>query len=192
MVRSPVVVSVALTLMFFAATNFGQDENLSAEPATHDAHASSITDQGTHRENGLDVEPAPEEPEMEPPRENFLIWFIGALGWKVFLALPTSALFAFVLVAILLARGKGSHLGAAMAFLVAMPFLIGLFGMFDSLIAVYMVLSRSTVTPRYDQIAHGISISLVAPITALFLMVPSYLLATVGLTIRALKGDPKP
>ena len=79
-----------------------------------------------------------------------------------------------------------------MAFLVAMPFLIGLFGMFDSLIAVYMVLSRSTVTPRYDQIAHGISISLVAPITALFLMVPSYLLATVGLTIRALKGDPKP
>jgi hypothetical protein len=89
----------------------------------------------------------------------------------------------------LLAKGKGSHVGAAMAFIVAIPFLIGLCALLDNMIAVHMLLAQSTAIPKYQTIASGISVSLVTPIVALILMVPSYLLATIGLTIRAFRGD---
>ncbi len=79
-----------------------------------------------------------------------------------------------------------------MAFIVAVPFLIGLFGMFDGIIASFLVMATSTGEPKLSQIAMGIGTSIVAPLVGMFLMIPSYLLATAGLTFRALKNDPKP
>lgn len=181
-----IALGVLSSAILFPQGASGQEEPHAHGRFIHDAHV----DGGVHDASRGDAEPAPEF-DLEPPRENFLIWFIGAMGWRYFLTLPASALCSFLLVALLLAKGKGSHLGAAMVFIVAIPFLIGLCAMLDSLITVYMVLAGSTVAPRYDQLAHGISISLVAPITALVLMVPSYLLATIGLTIRAFQGNSK-
>ncbi|MGI8980876.1 MAG: hypothetical protein ACR2FY_16735 [Pirellulaceae bacterium] len=138
----------------------------------------------------LDEKPAMEE-DIPRERENFLMWILSALGWRYILILPASAILSFVLVALLLAKGKGSHLGAAMGFIVAIPFLIGLCALLEHLIAGYMVLAESPSTPKYSELARGIGTSLVSPLAALFLMVPSYLLATVGLTIRALREDSK-
>lgn len=120
------------------------------------------------------------------------MWLIGALGWRYVLLLPASALLSFVLTAVLVIAGKGRTTGSAMAFIVAAPFLIGLFGMFDGLLASFMVMSTSTGVPKASQVAMGISTSIVAPLVGMFLMVPSYLLATAALTVRALKSDEKP
>lgn len=125
------------------------------------------------------------------PSDNFLVWLIRALGWKYVLLLPVSALFSFVLTLVLVIAGKGRTTGAALCFLVAIPFLIGLFGMFEGLMASLMVLGASSSSPKPSQVAVGVATSIVTPLVGMFLMVPSYLLATAGLSIRALKSEPK-
>jgi hypothetical protein len=187
MTRGSLAVIVAVTLLVLAAAVLGQDARHVEGPAMPGEHAGA---EHGHGDPGMEAD-VPPEPyvEEEPPRESFVIWFIGALGWRYLLTLPAAALFSFVVVAFLLAKGKGSHLGAAMAFIVAIPFLIGLCALLDNLMAIHMLLAQSTAIPKYQTIASGISVSLVAPIVALILMVPSYLLATVGLTIRAFRGD---
>ena len=142
---------------------------------------------GHGHENGMMVE------DIAPERsQNFLIWFIGALGWKYTLLLPASALLSFLLTAALVIAGKGKTTGAALGFIVAIPFLIGILGMIDGCIASFMVIAHSSASPKPSEWAAGMSTAMVTPLTGMTLMVPSYLLATVGLTIRALKGDPKP
>lgn len=128
---------------------------------------------------------------VESRPQNFLAWLVNALGWKYVLLLPASALLSFVLTLVLVIAGKGRTTGAALGFIVAIPFLVGLFGMFEGLMASLMVLGASTSSPKPSQVAVGIATSIVTPLVGMFLMAPSYLLATVGLGIRALKSEPK-
>lgn len=134
------------------------------------------------------------EEDFEPPRrqESYLAWLVRSLGWRYTLFLPLAAMLSCVLTGVLLLAGKGKSTGAAIAFVVAIPFLIGVFGMFDGLMSSFIVLSQSGTSPKPSEIAEGISTSIVTPLVGMFLMGPSYLLATVGLFIRSLKGDGKP
>ena len=183
MVRNLLAVILAVTLTLFAEVTLGQEEH-PAEPAMHGEH--SAADHGPHGEH------TDEEPPMDVDMpENILMWFISALGWRYMLLLPASALLSFVLTAILVVAGKGRTTGAALAFIVAIPFLIGLFGMFDGMLASFMVIARSSVAPKPSLYAEGMSMCISTPLVGMLLMVPSYLLATVGLSVRALQSDPK-
>ncbi len=181
------LLAVIVVVMFASlGTARGQDERSAVEHAMEHAH--SDAEHGAHGEH-MDAE-LPMDEDM--PSENFLMWLISALGWKYMLLLPASALLSFVLTAVLVVAGKGRTTGAALAFIVAIPFLIGLFGMFDGLMASFMVIARSPTYPKPSVIAAGVSMSIVTPLLGMLLMVPSYLLATVGLSVRALQSDPKP
>ena len=177
MVRNLLAVILAVTLTFLAGVTLGQEER-PAEHAMPGGH--SATEHGMHGEHGavefgMDEGPPPEE------SENFVMWLISALGWKYVLLLPASALLSFVLTALLVIAGKGRTTGAALVFIVAIPFLIGLFGMFDGLMASFMVIARSTAAPKPSEYALGMSMSITTPLIGMLLMVPSYLLATAGL-----------
>lgn len=185
MARIFLAVIAAVTLTFFASVTHGQDDS-HAEHAMPGEH--STAESGMHEGHGHG-EGMEDYPEM--PRQNFLMWLISSLGWKYTLLLPASALASFVLTGVLVVAGKGKTSGAAMAFLVAIPFLIGLFGMFDGMLASFMVLAHSMTTPKPSDVAVGISTSIVTPLVGMFLMVPSYLLATAGLFIKSLQGEPK-
>ena len=183
MVRGNVAVISVATLLLSWNLAWGQETMPSHEHAPQSEHGAMV-------DHGNGFEDVAVEAEM--PSENFVTWLIGSLGWRYTFLLPFAALASFVLTAVLVIAGKGKTTGSAMAFIVAVPFLIGLFGMFDGLMASFMVMSTSTGVPKPSQVAMGISTSIVAPIVGMLLMVPSYLLATAGLTVRALKNDPKP
>lgn len=186
MVRKVLTVIVAATLTFLVGITLGQDERPDAAHAMPGEH--SAAEHGMHAEHGA-MEMVMEE---DAPSENFLIWIISALGWRYVLLLPASAFLSFVLTAVLVIAGKGRTTGAALGFIVAIPFLIGIFGMLDGLMASFMVIARSSAAIKPSVYAQGMSMSIVTPLVGMLLMVPSYLLATVGLTIRAFRGDSKP
>ncbi len=186
MFRKMLVVAMVVPALL-APDAWGQEEHPAAEhamPGAHSPHEHEM--HAEHADEGMSME------EEFPQSENFLVWIIGALGWRYAFLLPVSALLSFALTALLVIAGKGRTTGPALAFIVAIPFLIGLFGMFDGLMASFMVIAHSTAAPKPSVYAQGMSMSIVTPLLGMLLMVPSYLLATAGLTIRALKNDPKP
>ncbi|HJT35378.1 MAG TPA: hypothetical protein VJ783_25355 [Pirellulales bacterium] len=123
---------------------------------------------------------------LEPVRQSFLQWILMALGLKYTLLLPFAAFIAFVLALIVLLRGKGPMAAAALFFIVPMPFLIGIYGAIEGLISIYQVIAAAAAQPKPSELAEGTSMALVAPMVGMLLMIPTYALATVGMTVRSL------
>ena len=126
--------------------------------------------------------------EFQPVRESYLHFVFTALGIKYSVLLSGAALVAFALTLVVLLRGKGPMAGAALFFIVPMPLLIGLYGGIDGLISTYTIIAATSVQPKPSELAYGISLSLVAPMMGMLLMVPAYLLAMIGLIIRSLSA----
>ena len=124
----------------------------------------------------------------EPVRQSLLEWYVTALGPKYMFLLGLAGLAAFVLTWIVVLRGKGPLAGASLVFIVAMPFFVGLFGAIDGYLAVNLVIASSVFQPTPSELAQGTALSLAAPMTGMFLMAPSYLVAMFGLSARALFG----
>src|SRR5262245_993360 len=114
MVRGMLAVVATVVLFLCLAPAQGQEEMPS--------HGSA--ENGSHSANGPSEshEDFPIEDYSDAPSENFLVWFIGALGWRYSLLLPLSALMSFALTAILVIGGKGRTTGPALIFIVAIPF----------------------------------------------------------------------
>lgn len=127
-----------------------------------------------------------------PVRESYAHWLYMALGFKYVLLLSLSSILGFVLSLIVVARGRGPLAGAALVFIVPMPFFIGVYGAVDGMIAMYSLIAASTMQPRPSHLAQGISLSLAAPLIGTLLMAPAYLVATVGLFVRSLAAKPEP
>lgn len=177
--------SLLLFFCLLAATRMalGQDS-----PATFPNGHEDYSD--TQHDQAMAEEAPPGEEPVEGPDESLFIWVIEALGWRYAFLLPFSALVSFVITAILATRGKGRSTGAAMMFVVAIPAVIGLVGMFDGILGALMMSNMSSNGyPRPRDVIAGVSTGLVCPIMGLLFMVPSYILATIGLTSRSLKGD---
>lgn len=126
------------------------------------------------------------EMDMVPAPQSKLKWLFNALGVEYSLLLPLAALLAFVLTLILVIRGRGPLATAALVFAVPLPFMVGVYGFFDGMVASFIVIAQSTVSPKPSEYAAGISTALVTPLVGMFLMAPSYLLALFGSLIRAM------
>lgn len=185
MVRSLMPVLALVLLVLLVRVGSSQEEH-PAHP--HDSEHAAMEE--GHAEH------APEDPSYEEvapaQQQSFLVWLVRSLGWKYVLLLPVSGLFSFILTAVLVMLGKGKTTGAAVAFAVAIPLLVGIFGMIDGLVASFMVIANSSTIVKPSEWSEGISTGLVTPLIGMLLMAPSYILATAGLSIRALKGDAKP
>jgi hypothetical protein len=109
-----------------------------------------------------------------------------ALGPKYIVLLGLGGLLAFVLTLIVVLRGRGPMAGAALVFIVPIPFFIGLYGAVDGAIASYTIIANSVLQPKPSEIAQGFSLALATPLVGMLLMAPSYALAMFGLMARSL------
>jgi hypothetical protein len=124
-----------------------------------------------------------------PPRQlSMLSWIFMALGWRYTLALPLAGLAAFILALMIVIRG-GTYSGSALLFVVPIPLLVGMFGLFDGMFASFSVLAFAESSPKPWEVAAGFSTALVAPFVGMIFMTPAYLVATGGLFMRTLAGD---
>lgn len=118
--------------------------------------------------------------------ESYLLWLFHALGFRYSVLLSAAGLLSFVLTLIVVRRGKGPMVGAALLFIVPLPFLIGLYSVLEAVDAVCTVLAASTTTPTSSELAQGIGMSLAALWVGMLLAAPSYLVAVLGLFQRSL------
>lgn len=126
----------------------------------------------------------------EPVQMSYLRFLFQALGFRYSVLLPAVALLAFVLVLVLIIRGKGPALTGALLFLVPLPVLVGVFAAVDGMLSAFQVISMANVSPKPSEFAMGISMSLVSVFLSFLLTVPSYILATCGLIARAFSAKP--
>ena len=122
-------------------------------------------------------------------QQSMLGWIFSSLGLWYTLILPAVALVCFVLTLLLVLRGRGPMAAAAIALIVPVPFLIGIAAALRGAMASFIVIASSSTPAKPSEIAVGISTALVVPLVSLFLMVPSYLVAVAGATIRGLASD---
>lgn len=122
---------------------------------------------------------------------SYLVWMYQALGIRHSFLLPASAILAFVLVLLVVLKGKDSTIGPCLVLIVPLPLLVGMYAMFDGLVASFQVLSASQVAPKPAEIFEGLAMSSVAPFLGMFLALPSYFAAVLGLLIRTL-GPERP
>jgi hypothetical protein len=187
MVRGKLAVIAASVFFLYLAIARGQEAVPSHGSAEHGMHSERSPNKP------FEYEDLPTEDFADAPSDNVIVWTIGALGWRYAILLPFSALASFVLTVVLVVAGKGKTMGAAMAFVVAIPFLIGLFGMFDGMLSSFMIIARTTGGfPKPSMMSEAMSMSLVTPLLGMFLMAPSYLLATGALVVKSLRGEPQP
>lgn len=125
---------------------------------------------------------------MEEAPRSRLTWIIDVLGIDVIL-LPCLALGAFLFILVLLLRGKGPAMVGAILLLVPMPICWGVFSTTKAIVFASATIALSEVELKQSEVWGGLAESLLGLLVAILLSVPSFLLALVGLTIRALKSE---
>lgn len=131
-------------------------------------------------------------PDAELTRRSLVECMFLALGPFYGTLLPLSGLLAFVLVLILVVRGKGPMAVAALIFIVHVPFLIGVYGTVQGLVVAFSVLAGSPLAPEPSELVVAFWTSLFALLVGILVMVPAYLTAIIGTFVRALKGESVP
>lgn len=120
---------------------------------------------------------------------SYLLWLYRALGVRFAFLLPAAALLSFVLVLLVLLKGKDRTIGPCLVLIVPLPFLVGIYALFDGLVASFQVISASQLAPKPTEIYEGLAMSFVAPYLGMFLTLPGYCAAVIGLLIRTLGPD---
>src|SRR5688572_7241965 len=121
-----------------------------------------------------------------PRQQSYLMFLINALGWRYTFLLPLAALVSVILVLVLITRGKGSSLPAALILIVPLPFLVGIMGVIDGMLASFQVIAASDTSPKPSEWAMGIAMSLMTAWVGILLSIPGFLLAVGGTFIRSL------
>jgi len=123
------------------------------------------------------------------PRQSYIEFIINSLGWRYMFLLPLAALVSLTLILILVVRGKGSAVPAALVLLVPLPILVGILGVVDGMVASFQVIATSDIAPEPSAYAQGICMSLTTFLIGMLLAVPGYLLAIGATFVRSLLGD---
>jgi hypothetical protein len=131
------------------------------------------------------------QPDLEQEHQSFLGWIIQVLGFKYGILLTVSALVGFVLTLIVVRRGKGSMAGVALALIMPVPFLIGVYSSIEYVVSYYLFMAVQPPAPQSGHEAGVKAVMLVLPMVGMLLMAPSYILAIIGSLLRSFSADPK-
>lgn len=149
-----------------------------AGPGDHHA-----TDQGDAHEMFAE-EAVPAAPPAVYRHESLVMWIARSMGVVGVLVLGAGA-FCFVVTLLVTIRGQGPFACAALVLLIPIPLLIGLFGTGKGLISSFQVLALYPGPVKAGELCAAISETLVTPMLGLVVMVPSYLVATLGSIFRS-------
>jgi len=122
-------------------------------------------------------------------QQDHLRWVAETLGPTYFVTMMAAAGIALLLTLVVVCCGYGSRAGTALWFLVPLPFWVGIGFMLDRMYATFSAAAIASAEPASADLFTGLSVALVGPIAGLVLMVPSYLLATLGTFARSLFAD---
>lgn len=131
--------------------------------------------------------------QINPNQAKIITYFelLGPFGIHV----VGTALLAFLLTGLILWRGKGNFAGAALVLVVFSPLMLGMFaGMHlatRSLLEITgFLLSNADAASKLNPVDHYMLVldALAPPSIALFLSIPTYLLAMIGAFIKAMRG----
>jgi hypothetical protein len=110
------------------------------------------------------------------------------LGYGYAFLLPAAALISFATVLILILRGKGPELVGTLLLIVPLPVFVGGFGTVQRLFQFNVLISQMNTIPKPSEYAYVTAMCLVPLGLGLLFALPSYLFATIGLTVRALSS----
>jgi hypothetical protein len=118
--------------------------------------------------------------------ESYLQWLLRMLGpfWGLAITLCGTAVFLGALYVVLVNR-QPRVIAAYLVFLPS-PLFLALFAAMSRPLAAFSVIATSTASPTSTAWVEGLSASLVPPLVALHLTLPSYLLLSFGLLITTI------
>ena len=129
--------------------------------------------------------------EAEVQRVSLLAWMFQALGPLYGLLLPAVGLLVFIVGLMVVTMNKRPSVIAAYLPFVALPALIGMFGVVHGMIASMSVVANAGATPKPSEIAEGVSLSLFAALVGLRVSFPSFVVVAMGLFVRAVYAKPE-
>lgn len=128
--------------------------------------------------------------EFNPVGSSFLHWMYLALGVKFSILLPLAGIVACAMTAFLVVRGRGPFAATATVLMVTLPLWVGLYGALESLITSYRIIGAAADGPKLNETADAFFWSLAAPLVGVLMMIPAFLAAVIGSTVRALAMNP--
>jgi MotA/TolQ/ExbB proton channel family len=126
------------------------------------------------------------EPGEQPPT-SYALWLLNSLGLVGLLATAVGLLnFIGACLVVCLAR-RPSVVAAFMVFLV-LPLLLAALGAVKGTVNAFSAIEMTGVEVKLSQIVGVVSEAMVNPLVALILAIPSFLILSIGLFIKTLKG----
>ena len=118
--------------------------------------------------------------------ESVLEYCQRSMGAMYGFPLPAAAFFSFVLVLLVVIRGRGPTVGPALVLLVPMPVYLGLLGTLDGLLAAGRIMEQSGVEPELWALGGAGASSLVTLVVGTMLTIPAFLTGAIGAFVRAM------
>lgn len=109
-------------------------------------------------------------------------------GWL----LPLAAFVSFVLVALVLLKGKGALVAAAIALLLPLPIWMGFVAMIDGLIVSAGIIEQSGVEPEWAAVFGSFATAIRVLWYGFALALPTFMLTTAVVVARAIRADHRP
>ncbi len=124
---------------------------------------------------------------VEPvAQQSYLQFIFASLGLRYTVLLAVSSLVAFVVVAVMLLRGRGPWAVGATLLAVSLPTFVGVLAFVGGALSSFMVIARSNAQPKPEEWAEGLAMALVSINVGMLLTGVLLLVALIGLTVRAL------
>ncbi len=123
---------------------------------------------------------------QQNPQQSLLEYYYWALGLKYAIALPLAAAFSFVMTAIVVLRGRGAPAIAAILLLAPLPVYLGMMAAADGFVASGRVIALGPVAPNPAELVHGFCMAMAPISVGMFLAIPGFLVASMGMLIRSL------
>ncbi len=124
-----------------------------------------------------------------PVAQSGYMWLVHMLGLNAII-LPLVALIAFAVVLVLLRRGKGPAMVGAILLVVPLPLLIGLLSAVRGIVSSASVIAIADIDIKQSELFAGIADTCAHIAIGMLLSIPAFLLASVGLIVRALEHQP--
>jgi hypothetical protein len=130
--------------------------------------------------------------EMAPPvHQSGLQWMLSVLGFDIALLLVAAAI-AFAVVLVMLHRGKGPAMVGAILLVIPLPLYFALWRALGGVVVSGSAIAVAETAPKPHEVFGGIAEMALFMRMGLMLTIPSFLLATIGLAVRALQVESAP
>jgi hypothetical protein len=128
--------------------------------------------------------------ESDPVQQSQLMYLYSALGIRYSMLLPLTALVALGLTLVLVIKGRGPALSAALMLIVPLPLYVGLYAWIEGLHSGYQLVAMSAVTPKASMLLEVEAMAFVSAWIGAMLTIPAFLAAAIGSLVRALIEKP--